>query len=72
MHSPTHSCILQKSKHYLFEEHNRCPATYRKFPLYSLHQVAVAWEKSAYEDTEDTKAGKTDSVKFAGILPISE
>lgn len=29
-------------------------------------------KKSACEDTEDTKAGKTDSVKFAGILPISE
>lgn len=26
-------------------------------------------EKHLCEDTEDTKAGKTDSVKFAGTLP---
>jgi hypothetical protein len=29
-------------------------------------------DKNLYKDTEDAKAGKTDSVKFASTLPISE
>lgn len=29
-------------------------------------------QKKPREDTEDTNTGKTDSVKFAGILLISE
>lgn len=40
---------------------------YQKFLLYILHQFAVAWKKNICEDTEDTKAGKTDSVKLLAL-----
>lgn len=50
----------------------KCPETNQKFLLCILYQLAVAWQKiDPCEDTEDTKAGKTDSVKFVGTLPIS-
>lgn len=54
-------------------EYCECPETYQKFLLCTLHPLAVAWRKiDPCEDTEDTKAGKTDSVKFVGTLPISK
>lgn len=53
-------------------EYYECPETYQKFLLCILHSLAVAWGKTDLrEDTENTKAGKRDSVKFVGPLPIS-
>lgn len=56
----------------LFKEYCKCPETYQKFFCTFSINLLLHGEKNPYEDTEDINAGKTDSVKFAGILPISE
>lgn len=54
-------------------EYCQYPEIYQKFLLCIPHPLAAAWRKTdLWEDTEDTKAGKTDPVEFVGTLPISK